>query len=178
MITASAGDSGFGVSWPAASPDVISVGGTSLTAASNSRGWNESVWSGTGSGCSAYEPQPSWQTTLGLARCSERIDNDVAADADPNTGVAIFDTANGNTGWGEVGGTSASAPMLAAMFALVGNPGSTPAADIYAHTGDFFDITTGKDGRCRSAYLCTGAAGYDGPTGVGSPDGIAGLASS
>jgi hypothetical protein len=182
VITASAGDSDFGVSYPAASPNVVSVGGTRLSTASNSRGWSESVWNtapgeGTGSGCSAFEPQPSWQTSLGLPGCSRRIDNDVAADADPNTGVAVYDTSNGNGGWNEVGGTSAASPMLAAMFALAGSPGNTPADDIYTHRSNFFDVTTGNDGSCSPAYLCTAETGYDGPTGIGTPDGIAGLVS-
>jgi hypothetical protein len=184
VITASAGDSDFGVIYPAASPNVVSVGGTRLSTASNSRGWTESVWNttpgseGTGSGCSAVEPQPSWQAALGLTGCSRRIDNDVAADADPTTGVAVYDTSNGNGGWNEVGGTSASAPMLAAMFALAGSPGNTPASDIYTHTGNFFDVTTGSNGSCSPAYLCTGETGYDGPTGIGTPIGIGGLVAS
>ncbi|HEX3491993.1 MAG TPA: S53 family peptidase [Streptosporangiaceae bacterium] len=183
VITASAGDSDYGVIYPATSPNVVAVGGTSLSTSSNSRGWTESVWNtspgseGTGSGCSAYEPQPSWQAALGLSGCSTRIDNDVAADADPNTGVAVYDTSNGNGGWNEVGGTSASSPMLAAMFALAGSPGNTPADDIYAHTSDFYDVTSGNDGSCSPAYLCTAETGYDGPTGIGTPDGIGGLTS-
>jgi len=182
VITASAGDDDYGVIYPATSPNVVSVGGTSLTTASNSRGWTESVWNdgggeGTGSGCSAYEPQPSWQTALGLTGCSKRIDNDTAADADPDTGLAVYDTSNGNGGWNEVGGTSASSPMLAAMFALAGTAGttSTPADNIYTHTSDFYDVTSGSDGSCSPAYLCTAETGYDGPTGIGTPDGIAGL---
>jgi Putative Ig domain len=181
VITASAGDSDYGVIYPAASPNVVSVGGTKLVTASNSRGWSESAWNttpgseGTGSGCSAFEPRPSWQTALGLPGCSKRIDNDVAADADPGTGVAVYDTSNGNGGWNEVGGTSASSPMIAAMFALAGNPGSTPADDFYTHPSDFFDITTGGNGTCSPAYLCAAETGYDGPTGNGTPDGIAGL---
>jgi hypothetical protein len=181
VITASAGDSDYGVSYPAASPDVVSVGGTSLSTASNTRGWTESVWNdgggeGTGSGCSAYEPQPAWQTSLGLpAGCSKRVDNDTAADADPDTGLAVYDTSNGNGGWNEVGGTSASSPMLAAMYALAGNAGSTPADDIYTHASNFYDVTSGSNGTCSPAYLCTAETGYDGPTGIGTPDGIAGL---
>jgi hypothetical protein len=183
VITASAGDSGYGVSYPAASPNVVSVGGTTLSTASNSRGWTESVWNSgggeaTGSGCSVYEPQPSWQAALGLAGCAKRIDNDVAADADPNTGVAVYDTSNGNGGWNEVGGTSASSPMLAAMYALAGNAGTTPADDVYTHRGNFFDVTAGNDGSCSPAYLCTAETGYDGPTGIGTPDGIGGLVAS
>ena len=182
VTTVSAGDSDYGASYPATSPNVVSVGGTNLSTASNSRGWTESVWNttpgseGTGSGCSAYESQPSWQTALNLpAGCSNRIDNDVAADADPATGVAVYDTSNGNSGWNEVGGTSASSPMVAAMFALAGNAGATPAQDIYQHTGNFYDVTSGNDGSCSPSYLCTAGTGYDGPTGIGTPNGIAGL---
>ena len=184
VTTASAGDSDFaaGVIYPAASPKVVSVGGTALNTASNSRGWTESVWNttqgseGTGSGCSTVEAKPSWQAALSLpAGCNNRIDNDVAADADPNTGVAVFDTSNGQPGWIEVGGTSASSPMLAAMYALGGNAGATPAQDIYTHTGNFFDVTSGNDGTCSPSYLCTAGTGYDGPTGIGTPNGIAGL---
>src|SRR6202044_1026115 len=182
VITASAGDSDYGVIYPATSPNVVAVGGTSLSTASNARGWTESVWNdgggeGTGSGCSAYEPEPAWQSALGLpSGCSKRIDNDTAADADPDTGLAVYDTTNGNGGWNEVGGTSASSPMLAAMYALAGNAGSTPADDIYTHTSDFYDVTSGSDGSCSPAYLCTAETGYDGPTGIGTPDGVAGLA--
>ena len=65
--------------------------------------------------------------------------------------------------------------MLAAMFALAGNAGSNPADDIYSNTGDFYDVTSGRDGSCSPAYLCHAETGYDGPTGIGTPDGIAGL---
>ena len=176
VITASAGDSGYGVIYPSTSPYVVSVGGTSLSTASNTRGWSETVWGsssggeGTGSGCSSYEPKPSWQTDTG---CTHRTANDVAADADPNTGVAVYDTTNGNGGWNEVGGTSASSPMVAAMYALAGNPGSTPAQDLYQHTSNLYDVTSGSDGSCSPTYLCTAATGYDGPTGWGTPNGIA-----
>jgi subtilase family serine protease len=178
VITASGGDSGYGVIYPATSRYVVSVGGTSLSTASNSRGWSEKVWGssaggeGTGSGCSGYETKPTWQKDTG---CAKRTDNDVAADADPATGVAVYDTSEGDGGWNEVGGTSASAPMIAAVFALAGSPGSTPAQDIYQHTGNLFDVTTGADGSCPSAksYLCQARKGYDGPTGWGTPNGIA-----
>jgi subtilase family serine protease len=179
VITASAGDSDYGVIYPATSPYVVSVGGTSLSTASNSRGWTESVWNttpgseGTGSGCSAYESQPSWQTALNLpAGCSKRIDNDVSADADPNTGVAVYDSSNGDGGWNEVGGTSASSPMIAATYALADNPGNTPADDLYTHTSSLYDVTSGNDGSCSPAYLCTAEVGFDGPTGLGTPDGL------
>lgn len=174
-ITASAGDSGYGVGYPAASRFVTAVGGTSLTTASNSRGWTETVWSGTGSGCSKFEKKPKWQTDSG---CTKRTNNDVAADADPNTGVAIYDTYD-QGGWLEVGGTSVSSPIIASVFALAGTPvaGTFPSSYIYAHTSDLYDVTTGSNGSCTPAYLCHGEVGYDGPTGWGTPDGTAAFTS-
>jgi len=168
-VTASAGDSGYGVEYPAASQYVTAVGGTSLSTATNSRGWTENVWSGTGSGCSAYEAKPSWQTDTG---CSDRTNNDVSAVADPNTGVAVYDTYT-FSGWVEVGGTSASSPIIASVFALAGTPaaGTYPSSYIYQHTSSLYDVTSGSDGSCSPAYLCTGEIGYDGPTGWGTPDG-------
>ncbi|MCQ4085210.1 hypothetical protein NGB36_32795, partial [Streptomyces sp. RB6PN25] len=116
-VTASAGDSGYGAEYPAASQYVTAVGGTSLSTASNARGWTESVWStssseGTGSGCSADDPKPSWQTDTG---CSKRTIADVSAVADPATGVAVYDTYNNNGGWNVYGGTSASSPIIASV---------------------------------------------------------------
>ncbi len=182
--TASAGDGAYsaGVIYPATSPHVVGVGGTTLNTASNSRGWTESVWDtssseGTGSGCSSNEPQPSWQASLSVITsvCSHRVDNDVAADADPATGAAVYDTTNGNGGWNEVGGTSESSPIIAAVFALAGNNGNggNNAADsIYTHTGNLYDVTSGSDGSCGGSILCTAATGYDGPTGWGTPNGL------
>jgi hypothetical protein len=184
VYTASAGDSGYsgGVIYPATSPHVVGVGGTSLSTASNSRGWTESVWNtssseGTGSGCSSNEPTPSWQAALSVitAVCSHRVDNDVAADADPNTGAAVYDTTNGNGGWNEVGGTSESSPMIAAVFALAGNNGNggdNAADSIYTHTSNLYDVTSGSNGSCGGSILCTAATGYDGPTGWGTPNGL------
>jgi hypothetical protein len=184
VYTASAGDSAYsgGVIYPATSPHVVGVGGTTLNTSSNSRGWTESVWEtssteGTGSGCSSNEPQPAWQASLSVitAVCSHRVDNDVAADADPNTGAAVYDTTNGNGGWNEVGGTSESSPMIAAVFALAGNNGNggdNAADSIYTHTGNLYDVTTGSNGSCGSSILCTAKTGYDGPTGWGTPDGL------
>jgi hypothetical protein len=186
VYTASAGDSGYGVSYPATSPNVVSVGGTSLNTSSNARGWTESVWGsagggeGTGSGCSDFEPQPSWQASLPIIKgaCSKRVDNDVAADADPNTGVAIYDTSNGNGGWNEVGGTSASSPMIASVYALAGGNGgggNNAAESIYNNTGDLYEVTGGSNGSCSPAVLCTATGApdtYNGPTGWGTPDGL------
>jgi hypothetical protein len=180
-VTASAGDDGYGVEYPAASQYVTAVGGTSLSTASNSRGWTETVWGsssggeGTGSGCSADDAKPSWQKDTG---CADRTNNDVSAVADPNTGVAVYDSYS-EGGWLEVGGTSASSPIIASTFALAGTPaaGTYPSSYPYSHTSNLFDVTSGANGTCSPAYLCTAETGYDGPTGLGTPDGVAAFTS-
>ncbi|WP_265562903.1 hypothetical protein [Streptomyces hygroscopicus] len=175
-ITVSAGDSGYGAQYPATSPFVTAVGGTSLSRAGNSRGWSESVWSnssaqGTGSGCSAYESKPSWQADAG---CSHRTVADVSAVADPATGVAVYAT-YGASGWNVYGGTSASSPIIAATYALAGTPSanSYPSSYPYGHTAALNDVTTGSNGTCSPSYLCSAGSGYDGPTGLGTPNGTA-----
>ncbi|MGC9602189.1 MAG: S53 family peptidase [Minisyncoccia bacterium] len=180
-ITFSAGDGGYGAEYPASSPYVTAVGGTSLSV--NSLGNNtysyksESAWSGTGSGCSSYEPQPSWQTALGLSGCSKRIVADVSADADPNTGAAVYDSVRyaGMSGWFQVGGTSLASPIIAATYALSGNiPANTSENSIpYKNVGDLRDVTSGSNGSCGGSYLCTAMPGFDGPTGEGTPNGTA-----
>ncbi|MFB9838401.1 putative Ig domain-containing protein, partial [Actinoallomurus acaciae] len=169
-ITVSSGDDGYGVEYPAASRYVTAVGGTSLSRASNTRGWTETAWSGAGSGCSAYDAKPTWQTDTG---CSKRTVADVSAVADPNTGLAVYDT-YGVGGWVVVGGTSASAPIIAGVYALAGAPaaGSYPSSFPYAHTSALNDVTSGSNGSCSPTYLCKAAAGYDGPTGLGTPAGV------
>ncbi len=171
-ITVSSGDNGYGVEYPAASRYVTAVGGTSLRTASNSRGWTDTVWSGAGSGCSAYDAKPAWQTDSG---CARRTVADVSAVADPNTGVAVYDSYRQATGWMVFGGTSASAPLIAATYALAGSPssGSYPASFPYAHTSALYDVTSGSNGSCSGSYLCTGSSGYDGPSGLGVPNGTA-----
>ncbi len=171
-ITVSSGDSGYGVQFPAASRYVTAVGGTTLNKASNSRGWSETVWSGAGSGCSAYITKPTWQTDSG---CSRRTVADVAADADPNTGVSVYDTYH-ETGWLVFGGTSVASPIIASVYALAGNAGSvTYGSSSYSHTSSLFDVTSGSNGSCGGSYLCTGVVGYDGPTGNGTPDSTGGF---
>ncbi len=171
-ITVSSGDSGYGVQFPAASRYVTAVGGTTLNKASNSRGWSETVWSGAGSGCSAYITKPTWQTDSG---CSRRTVADVAADADPNTGVSVYDTYH-ETGWLVFGGTSVASPIIASVYALAGNAGSvTYGSSSYSHTSSLFDVTSGSNGSCGGSYLCTGVVGYDGPTGSGTPDSTGGF---
>jgi hypothetical protein len=170
-ITVSAGDGGYGVDYPASSRYVTAVGGTSLVRASGGRGWAESAWNHTGSGCSAYESKPSWQTDTG---CARRSVADVAAVADPATGVAVYDSYP-TSGWHVFGGTSVSAPIIAGVYAMAGPPPSTayPAAYPYAHAASLNDVTVGANGTCVSGYLCTAGIGYDGPTGSGTPNGIA-----
>jgi N-acetylneuraminic acid mutarotase len=178
VVTASGGDAGFfgGVLYPAASQYVTAVGGTTLTRdASSQRGWDESAWTSGGSGCSAYEPKPAWQTDGG---CANRTLDDISADANPSTGIAVYDTFD-QAGWNVIGGTSLSAPVIAAGYALAGAPltGSNPASYPYASTSAINDVTTGLNGRgCTPApYLCTAGPGYDGPTGLGAPAGVAAL---
>jgi hypothetical protein len=175
-IVASSGDSGYGVEYPAASQYVTAVGGTSLTRTSNTRGWTESVWStssteGAGSGCSVYDPKPSFQTDTG---CSRRTVADVSAVADPATGVAVYDS-YGSGGWTVFGGTSVASPIIGAMYALANSPGSGvyPNSYPYANPGALYDVTTGHTASCSPAYLCTAEVGYDGPTGLGTPNGVA-----
>jgi subtilase family serine protease len=174
-VTASSGDGSYGVEYPAASRYVTAVGGTSLSKASNSRGWSETVWSGAGSGCSAYDAKPAWQTDTG---CAKRTVADVAAVADPNTGVAVYDTYAQGSGWMVFGGTSVASPLIASVYALAGTPssGSVPASFPYAHTSALYDVTSGSNGSCSPSYLCTGTSGYDGPTGLGTPDGVSAFA--
>ncbi|MHB8573796.1 MAG: S53 family peptidase [Dehalococcoidia bacterium] len=172
-ITASSGDNGYGVEFPAASQYVTAVGGTTLAAAANTRGWSETAWSGAGSGCSAYISKPSWQVDTG---CSKRTVADVAADADPNTGVAVYDSDLRKGGWLVFGGTSVASPIIASVYALAGNAGSvTYGSYPYSHTSSLFDVTSGSNGSCGGSYLCTGVKGYDGPTGLGTPNGSGGF---
>jgi subtilase family serine protease len=173
-VTASSGDNGYGVAYPAASPYVTSVGGTSLSRASNARGWSETAWSGAGSGCSSYELKPAWQTDCGGAH---RTVADVSAVADPNTGVSVFDSYvyQGYSGWLVFGGTSVASPIIASSYALGGNATSlTYGSYSYSHRGSLNDVTSGTNSSsgCSLSYLCTASPGYDGPTGNGSPAGI------
>jgi subtilase family serine protease len=170
-ITFSSGDAGFGVDYPAASRFVTAVGGTTLKLNANNTRASETVWSGTGSGCSAFEPKPSWQKDKG---CIRRTVADVAADANPSTGAAVYDSVrySGNSGWFKVGGTSLSSPIIASIYALAGNGSSTVDGSYpYSHLSGLFDVKSGSDGSCRLLYLCTAVVGYDGPTGNGAPKG-------
>jgi sugar lactone lactonase YvrE len=165
----SSGDSGYGATYPAASPEVIAVGGTLLKKDQSARGWSEAAWSGAGSGCSAYEAKPAWQKDSG---CAKRSIADVSAVADPASPVSVYDSYE-NIGWGLVGGTSVAAPLMAGVEAL--STGAFRAAGPSAFYsigkgGELFDVTEGSNGFC-STYLCNAGVGYDGPTGWGSPSG-------
>jgi subtilase family serine protease len=179
-ITVSSGDSGYGTSYPAVSPYVTAVGGTTLALNANNSWKSESAWSGSGSGCSSWETvKPQGQPTL--SGCSKRVIADVSADADPNTGAAVYDSylCSGQC-WFKVGGTSLSSPLVAAVYALSGN--TTGAANVIpyrvasttsSYSANFHDVTSGSNGHCgRNVALCSAVPGFDGPTGLGTPNGI------
>ena len=148
------------------------LGGTCLLPAANPRGWSEITWTNAGSGCST-EPKPSWQPDTG---CPGHSVADVSAVANPYTGVKVYDSDPGATnGWGQVGGTSASTPIIAATYALAGTPGSAGAASsLYVHSDQLNDVVAGVNSPsgCSPTYLCKAGIGYDGPTGLGTPAGI------
>jgi hypothetical protein len=196
VITASAGDSGYlnwheygeseeegyfeGADYPAASPHVVAVGGTSLTLKRNGEWEREKVWNDRegagGGGCSPF-PAPAWQplaagwSAVGCG--SNRAVADVSADADPSTGVAVYDSVpepEGKTGepatdWTQIGGTSVASPIIASAFALAGGAHGVPypAATLYAHAGSsaLHDITAGGNGECDDVYS-SGPSGCSG----------------
>ncbi|HEX5494370.1 MAG TPA: hypothetical protein VFX70_07345 [Mycobacteriales bacterium] len=157
-ITAPSGDSGFGVDFPASAVGVTAVGATTLSRDLGNRTRSEAAYSG--GGC-ASSPKPPWQQDT---FCATRTLVDVAAIGDPNIGVAVYDTF-GEPGFVVVGGVSVSAQIIAAVYALAGIPpvGSQPASFPYAHPGDLNDITRGPGA----------GPGYDEPTGMGTPNGVA-----
>jgi len=168
---ASAGDSGSGVEWPAVSPNVIGVGGTTLHLTTTNTVSSETAWSGSGGGVSVYETQPSYQTTYGIGYKNRTVP-DVSYDADPSSGVSVYDSYSyyGQRGWFEIGGTSVGAPQWAAIRALGSGITNTKLySDAKLATGapSFRDITTGINGSCGT--VCSAAVGYDTVTGLGSP---------
>jgi len=173
-FVAASGDSGHQSLYPAASPYVVGVGGTSLTL-SNGVWQSETAWSGSGGGTSAYEPEPSYQA--GAQTTGFRGIPDVAYDANPKTGVPIYDTVGieGLLGWVEVGGTSMAAPEWSALFAIANSMRAAVSKtalnqvlfDLYPIEADFHDIVSGSNGTCGAE--CTAGPGYDFVTGLGSP---------
>ena len=168
------GDEGYGASYPAASPNVWAVGGTKLTFGADGLA-TETVWNdganATGAGCSRWEPRPTWQSAA--SGCAKRLTNDVAADADPLSGLRVYCAGN----WMVVGGTSLATPLMAGMLAAMGLAGQGPAY-VYTHAGMFNDVDSGNDampganaGCTPPNVMCTARAGYDGPSGMGAPRG-------
>jgi Subtilase family len=239
VITASSGDNGYlnwtagaehniGADYPASSPHVVAVGGTKLTLTAEGKRASETVWNDNpsgegagqgagGGGCSKQFAAPVWQSAVpdwssvgcGTGAQAKRAVADVAADADPYTGVAVYDSVPYYAepgkpevlGWLPIGGTSVASPIVASLFALVGGAHGVeyPAATLYSRLGappgfaSFYDVTTGGNGRCDGLYtgacsgslsplspfdcgagalICNAGPGYDGPTGVGAPDGL------
>jgi hypothetical protein len=173
-MVASSGDAGYHIPvMPAVFPTVIAAGGTSLTRVNNARGWTEQAWSGAGSGCSAWVDKPAWQHD---PNCPGRMTADVAADADPKTGPSVYDSYR-NSGWVLGGGTSAAAPFIAGVIALAGNPGRfADASPLYAQADALNDVVGGSNAGttdCGGDYQCNAVTGYDGPTGNGTPNGLA-----
>jgi fibronectin type 3 domain-containing protein len=180
----SSGDGGHGVEWPAASPGVIAVGGTTLNLDSSGNWLSETAWSGSGGGLSKYESKPAYQNNF--VSGSSRAVPDVAYDGNPNTGVYVYDSVpiNGNSGWWIVGGTSAGAPQWAGISAIANSQGANLASASFGtssalygaaagvpssnpYTSNYHDITSGSNGHCGS--LCNAGPGYDEVTGLGSP---------
>ena len=195
VYVAAAGDSGGGLKncggpqQPCSLATVVCVGGTHLTRAGDARGWKETVWNelsdyqcsgscgGTGSGCSIVVKKPSWQNDAG---CGMRSESDVSAEASVLTPVAAY--YKGYGGWTAFGGTSVSTPLISGIFGRAGNArdGHGPQ-NLWTRRGHLFDVTFGKNlfpqlsGPCASSvpYICNARKGYDGPTGLGSPNGLA-----
>jgi subtilase family serine protease len=172
-ITASSGDGAYGVEFPASSHYVTAVGGTHLTLSGTTR--TETAWADAGSGCSTKNAALTGQASFGTG-CSKRAVADVSAVADPATGVAVYDSLNyqGYVGWLVFGGTSVSSPIIASVYALAGNAASTTNNYPYTHdsSSTLNDVTSGSNGSCSPTQLCHARVGWDGPTGLGTPNGV------
>jgi hypothetical protein len=173
QIVVSAGDDGYGTGYPAASQYVTSAGGTVLTADSKTtRGWKETVWGSSGGGCTRYIPKPRWQTDTS---CANRTDNDIAAAA---SNLSVYNSQQSSSKpWTVESGTSASAPIIAGIYALNGAQ-TNGAGMLYQADDGLFDITSGtlkgsNNKNCKVAYLCAATQFYDAPTGWGTPNGTA-----
>ena len=178
VITVSSGDIGNVQSYPATHPKVLSVGGTQLTRnRSSARGWSETAWTSAGSGCSLYEAKPAYQADIDTRCDDKRASADISATAAPESGLAVYNTL-GQEGWAQWGGTSLAAPLVAAMSALAGDPlpGTYPVTYPYRKdkAAGLFDITQGSNGYCGD-LRCEAGFGWDGPTGLGSPNGVSAL---
>ncbi len=174
---ASSGDSGGGIGWPAVSPNVVAVGGTTIHA---DAAGTETAWTGSSGGRSYYEGTPSYQQGLSIHSGTatyksngKRVGPDVAYNADPNSGVVVYDSYGSSPGWYVFGGTSAGAPQWAGLIAIADQGralnGLSPLSSdqalsaFYTHTGDFYDVTSGRN------YLARAGKGFDPVTGLGTP---------
>jgi subtilase family serine protease len=173
------GDTGDTVLYPSASPDVVAVGGTTVKAS------RETAWAGGGSGCSLFEPANAWQTSLpnwGATGCgTHRATADVSADAGGASAAAVYDSISWNgvsSGWAGVYGTSLAAPIIASTFALAGGTAGAANASqipyVQFNSTNSHDITSGSNGSCGT-IMCNAGLGYDGPTGLGTPNGVGGF---
>jgi subtilase family serine protease len=184
VFVAASGDSGTGTIYPSTSPYVVAVGGTSLPLDTNGNLiGSETAWNGSGGGVGAYESEPGYQATFPIPSTGgKRGSPDAAYNADPATGVSIYDSTpyNGQTGWFQVGGTSAGSPQWAALIALADQSRSSSLSSASTSTSPFYnaasgaayatnykDISGGSNGTCGS--LCVAGSGYDFVTGLGSP---------
>ena len=152
---------------------MTAVGGTTLNRASNARGWTETAWRGAGCGLlGRTSPSRRGSTTRG---CAKRTVADVSAVADPNTGVAVYDSYGyQGRGWMVFGGTSVASPIVAGVYALAGNGAGDDVRlrTVQPHGARSTTSTAAPTAPARGTYLCTAVAGYDGPTGLGTPNGI------
>jgi subtilase family serine protease len=168
---ASSGDNGYGVSWPAASPNVVSVGGTLLSLNNDGSVLSEKAWSGSGGGVSIYEKEPEYQTSYSISHAQGmRAVPDVSYNADPHSGVSVYSSSGKHGGWYVVGGTSAGAPQWAGIKSLglsADNQKFYKDKDSTLNETFFRDIQSGKNGDC--GYVCTARKRYDYVTGLGSP---------
>lgn len=166
VFFASSGDGGTGASWPAASPNVVGVGGTTILLSQTQTFQKEVAWSGSGGGVSAYEKTPSFQSSYSIPKSNGmRAIPDVSYNADPKSGFPIVHLGL----WREVGGTSAGAPQWAAIASLGSNASNEHfyIDKTLSGTDYFRDITSGSNGTC--SYYCDARKHYDYITGLGSP---------
>jgi hypothetical protein len=177
ITTAASGDSGYGTSYPAADPGITAVGATVLTrGVATARGWTETAWARSGSGCSVYEAKPAWQHDTS---CAMRSVADVSAVGSTSTPVAMYDTYSA-AGWRMVGGTSVASPVVASIAAMANADfrASGNASGFYEMAPGYVgsagaelginDVTSGTNGTCAGTYMCAAGVGYDGPSGIGS----------